>query len=293
MPKDFKTIDEQIEILCSRGLIVENKEDAKSFLLNNNYYRVSGYSLTLRDHNVFYKNISLKNIQDIYFLDMEFRHLLLKYIEIIEVKFKSIFSYLFSKKYGPFGYKDSRNFTDPIEHISIINKANKQAEDNLSHEAFLKHFIIELKEEIPLWAYVDLFTISDISKLYKISQSELKKEIALIMNINKGAESINILEKYMHGMTIIRNLCAHNSRLYNRLFITKPSLSSKEKKLLNKDQNGIVDNEHIFGYIINMKHLLDKDCFLELKDEIKKMSEKYPFVDLKHYGFCDAWYKMI
>ena len=46
--KDFKTIEEQIEILRSRGLSIEDEAEAKDFLLRNNYYRVSGYSLTLR-----------------------------------------------------------------------------------------------------------------------------------------------------------------------------------------------------------------------------------------------------
>ena len=50
--KDFKTIDEQIEILRSRGLTIEDEAEAKDFLLRNNYYRVSGYSLTLRKNDV-------------------------------------------------------------------------------------------------------------------------------------------------------------------------------------------------------------------------------------------------
>lgn len=43
--KDFKTIDEQLEILRSRGLIIDDENIAKDFLLYNNYYRISGYSL--------------------------------------------------------------------------------------------------------------------------------------------------------------------------------------------------------------------------------------------------------
>ncbi len=41
--KDFKTIDEQIEILRSRSLSIEDEAEAKAFLLQNNYYRVSGW----------------------------------------------------------------------------------------------------------------------------------------------------------------------------------------------------------------------------------------------------------
>lgn len=40
--KEFKTVDEQLEILRSRGLAIDDTEKAKDFLLLNNYYRVSG-----------------------------------------------------------------------------------------------------------------------------------------------------------------------------------------------------------------------------------------------------------
>ena len=54
--KSFKTIEEQLEILRSRGLTIDDEDVAKEFLLWNNYYRVSGYSLTLRKNDIFYKS---------------------------------------------------------------------------------------------------------------------------------------------------------------------------------------------------------------------------------------------
>ena len=62
--KEFKTIDEQLNILKSRGLTIDDEEKASVFLLHNNYYRVSGYSLTLRNHDVFSKTASFQNIID-------------------------------------------------------------------------------------------------------------------------------------------------------------------------------------------------------------------------------------
>ena len=69
--KDFKTIDEQLEILRSRGLSITDDAKAKDFLLHNNYYRISGYSLTLRKDDIFSKTASFQNIVDIYNFDHE------------------------------------------------------------------------------------------------------------------------------------------------------------------------------------------------------------------------------
>lgn len=67
--KEFKTINEQLEILKGRGLLVEDEIVARDFLLRNNYYRISGYSLTLRSNDVFHPGTSFRNIQDIYEFD--------------------------------------------------------------------------------------------------------------------------------------------------------------------------------------------------------------------------------
>ena len=41
MVKQFKTIEEQLNILRSRGLKIEDETIAAQFLLENNYYRKS------------------------------------------------------------------------------------------------------------------------------------------------------------------------------------------------------------------------------------------------------------
>lgn len=43
--KEFKTIDEQIALLRSRGLVIPDENKAYLYLLTNNYYNIiNGYS---------------------------------------------------------------------------------------------------------------------------------------------------------------------------------------------------------------------------------------------------------
>lgn len=137
--KDFKTVAEQLEILKKRGLSIPDENKASVFLLNNNYYRISGYSLTLRSHDVFYDGTTFQNIIDIYEFDYKLRHILLKYLEPIEVKFKSVYSHIFSQMYGPVGYLNKDNFTDDERYNIIIKKANDQISKRIKSEAYLKH----------------------------------------------------------------------------------------------------------------------------------------------------------
>ena len=74
--KEFKTTEEQLDILRERGLTITDENKAKDFLLRNNYYRISGYSLTLRKNDVFSKSATFQNIVDIYNFDHELRHII-------------------------------------------------------------------------------------------------------------------------------------------------------------------------------------------------------------------------
>lgn len=117
--KSFKSINEQLEILRTRGLTINDDQKAKDFLLRNNYYRISGYSLTLRKNDQFSKTATFQNIVDIYNFDHELRHIILQYLEIIEVQMKSIYAYEFTKIHGPVGYLDTSFFTDSKKHKEI------------------------------------------------------------------------------------------------------------------------------------------------------------------------------
>ena len=170
---------------------------------------------------------------------------------------KSIYAYEFTKVHGATGYLNDAFFTNAAKHAEIINKAEQQKTSRLPHEAYLKHFVKDLQQDVPLWAYVDLLTIADISFLYAISEPAIKASVANAFGFTMSRNT-EILGNFMHSMTIIRNLCAHGSRLYNRLFEQKLSLNKKEKALLiTKD--GHIDNSHLYGFILIMRRLLQKN----------------------------------
>jgi cellulose synthase/poly-beta-1,6-N-acetylglucosamine synthase-like glycosyltransferase len=112
-----------------------------------------------------------------------------------------------------------------------------------------------------------------------------------IICVNDGSRdaSPEILGQYMHSMTIIRNLCAHGSRIYNRLFEQKPSLNKKEQALLIRREDGTMDNSHFFGFFVIMRRLLPTENFAEMKEAVIALTEKYPFVRMDYYGFRDDW----
>lgn len=170
--KQFRTIDQQLKLLQDRNFTIEPEQyqDAVSFFLRNNYYRISGYTLTLRQDDMFSDQANLDTLIQIYEADRRMRHIMLSIIEVIEVKAKSVIAYLHSEKYGPLGYKDINNFNcmndnginlDMVsEYQRITSKVNRQKSSMLKTEQFIKHHKENRNDILPFWVYVELLTVS-------------------------------------------------------------------------------------------------------------------------------------
>ena len=73
--KPFKSYDEQIALLRERGLIITDDVYARDVLKRMNYYRFSAYSLTLRENDRFFPEVTLQDMVALYDFDQEFMQL--------------------------------------------------------------------------------------------------------------------------------------------------------------------------------------------------------------------------
>lgn len=311
--KPFLQLDQQVELLRSRGLTISNDQYAKDVLEDSNYYRFSGYSLTLRRNDHFFAGVTFENIDAIYNFDQTLRSLLFQYLQIIEVRFKSVYAYEFAKIYGPTSYTDPANFKsritdhEPItaqELEDLLKKPQKMREKRLNDELFLKHY--QGVDLLPIWIFIELFTFGDLSRIFEASRDELRIAVSKHFLKNKplrknyrSPKNVSYMEWNLRCLTTLRNFCAHGSRLFNRVFYRKPHLTAQELKLLINDDNtqsklhgykhGSPDNSHLYGLIIVMKSLLRDNNFEALKNSILELKGKYPTVDMGYYGFPKGW----
>ena len=79
------SIDDQIDNLISKGLIIEDKDYAKNFLSKESYFRfIKAYSVGLKPVNEnYFKGISFNNLADIYMFNARLRQILFPLIEEI------------------------------------------------------------------------------------------------------------------------------------------------------------------------------------------------------------------
>lgn len=76
------TYKEQVEILKSKKLVIENEDRAISILQRINYYRLSAYMLTYKNDDGLYEKASIEKVYNIYLFDKNLRNLILPALKI-------------------------------------------------------------------------------------------------------------------------------------------------------------------------------------------------------------------
>lgn len=84
-----------------------------------------------------------------------------------------------------------------------------------SKEEFVAHFKETYKEELPpVWMMVELMSLGELSVWYdKHLKESLKKKIAKHFGV-----SAKIFTSWIRTIALVRNTCAHQARLWNRIF---------------------------------------------------------------------------
>jgi abortive infection bacteriophage resistance protein len=134
------TYIEQLDLLRSRGLHVENKESAIKYLRQISYYRLSAYFLPFKRSGKFHTGTTIENVLKLYFFDQKLRLLVLSAIEPIEIAFRTQVIYHLSHKYGIFGYLESTNFSNRFNHEKWLNKINTDSEWSQNLKLLVKEY---------------------------------------------------------------------------------------------------------------------------------------------------------
>lgn len=151
--KPFKTYDEQISLLKSRGLIISDDDKAREILKRMNYYRLSAYSLTLRKDDVFYPGVSIEDIVALYDFDAKLRSIIFEYSSKVETTLRAYIAYYHAQKYGPLGYLNNQNFDNELNHSKFLSELFNNI--HRSSDVFVIHHR-ENKEAIyPIWVAIE------------------------------------------------------------------------------------------------------------------------------------------
>ena len=271
--KVFKTIQEQISILESKGLIIDDYLFTEDILIRENYFFISGYRHLFlkspKDRN-FIKGTTFRELYALFNFDRQVRNIVFKNLLIIENNLKSIISYQLSKKYG-FREKDylrPENFTkvpDKQRQLSdTLKKMKRQIRVNGAQHSATSHYLKNYGY-IPLWVVVKVLSFGIVGELYTVMKREDQEEIANVYDL-----SVNNLLTYLPILSNYRNLCAHEDILYDHKTqkIIGDTRYHDGLDIPTTDGEYIYGKDDLFALIIILKQLLRPEEFRLLINEL-------------------------
>ena len=279
MEKLFKTLDEQVDILKERGLIIEDEELTKEILLRENYFFINGYRILLTnsytDKN-FIVGSTFRELYSIFLFDRYIRNILFKNLMIVENQLKSVISYQLSRKYGyrDKDYLNAKNFTsDRTKNRrvkDVIGKIKRQVRVNGTHHMATMHYMSNYGY-IPLWVLVKVLSFGIVCELYSILKPEDQVNIADIFNV-----TTEHLESFLPILSNYRNLCAHEDIVYEHRTEKGiiDTIYHEELNIPKMDDEYIYGKNDIFAVLIMFKFLLREDDFRLMMKEIEYEIEK-------------------
>lgn len=271
--KPFLTYNQQIQKLVGKGLSIANNEDAIILLKKHSYFAlISGYKNPFKAKNGLYKpHTSLDDLYSLYVFDDVLRTIILRNILKVEKHIKSLISYSFCETYG----EDQQHYLDATKYNysranqsdinDLIGRLSKIASDPKDY-LYVSH---QLKKHgnIPLWVMMKALTLGTVSKFYSFLPQSIQSRISIEFDYVTENELVRMLDL----LARVRNVCAHNERLFNYRY-KKGAINDTfihQYLHINKtNEQYTKGKQDLFAVIIVLKYLLNHDEFCLLIEEI-------------------------
>lgn len=253
--KPALTFEQQVRLLESRGLHIDDPQGAAHYLSHINYYRLAGYCLPFEANHAthqFRPGVCFEDVIGLYVFDRELRLLVLDAIERIEVSVRTQWAYHFAHAVSPHGYLKA-------EHAHSMRQYARQlailaAEVDGSKEAFVAHHRHKYDDPDmpPVWVACEMLSLGQLSQSFTLLRPmALRKRISKCYQLDQ-----QVLQSALQHLTYVRNICAHHARLWNREFVLTSSLPRKGLPQLT---SAIEDREsrQLYNTACLIVHLMD------------------------------------
>ena len=297
-PRD---IDHQISLLRKKGMQFTDNELrlAKNLFARVSYFRLKYYWKDFIDPETegdFIEGISFYEIMQRYDFDQKLHTILFEAVGIIEVALRSKIINVMSQAAGNgLWYLNSSLFEDEDYHEEFVS--DLKYEFGRCTEPFARDYIDNhpnwdedsFEGDNPdAWRIIEAATLGTLSKMYKNLKSQLPQKSAIANDF--GLYSTKDFSGWLEAISILRNIVAHYSRLWNRTLskkVTNPkSCSGKWLKVpLAEGQKN-----RPYAVIVAIVYLCNAICpENSIKQQLLELIENNKNIPIQKIGFTGNW----
>lgn len=244
------SLADQLNLLVSRGLTVNDAAAARHYLTHIGYYRLSGYALPFQvggagpDRHNFKAGVAFDNILDRYVFDRKLRLLVMDAIERIEISVRAALSNSIATRHGAHWYLNRNLFSPAFDHSRFIDDIKQQIGlapgQSKRRDIYIEHYVETYSTPTlpPSWMVFESLNFGTISFAY---MNLVHPEFVAVC----GGYGLPhpVLISWLHSLNYIRNICAHHARLWNRECRIKP-------KAANAFKVDLTPNERVYAQLV-------------------------------------------
>jgi abortive infection bacteriophage resistance protein len=285
------SFQDQARLLQSRGIcgdltIIENR------LGSVNYYRLTGYLHPYKipgDEN-FLPGTQFDTVWNHYAFDRRLRLLVMDAIERIEIAVRSQLAYYHAHEYhDPFAYATSPitlPSLKPAVYSDFLSRVREET-DRCEKDLFVSHFKTkygDTHKDLPIWMAVEIMSFGAMQLLFRGASHKVKQHVASHFGMPD-----RVFDSWLHTLSVIRNICAHHGRLWNKVLGVKP-LIPFQKDYPNWHTPYTVPNDRVFAVLIICRY-----CLKIIAPQsrwplhMKQLLSDFPMVNIGQMGFPSNW----
>jgi abortive infection bacteriophage resistance protein len=316
--KPPRSADEHLQILKDRNLVIDDSEEImiKQYLRAIGYFRLSGYFGPLQyEKDIFRDGAKFDDILRLYNFDLELRHLSFRAVSLIEIELRTWLTDIYSMLYNSFWYADPVNFDLKTERKNIkkyfcedgqihdkvetVDRSLYEAliadivesMEKTEHLEFMMKFRMKYSYDspIPSWMVLESISFGKLSRLFSLLKHTDEKNI---IAKHFGAFNSDFMVSWLHSFVILRNMCAHHGRLWNRK-IGKDIMIPRKKKnqfITCVNEKNTSKYYGVASCMLKVFQTTNKDFMIYYKRRLHELIYEYG-IDIQALGFPEDYQK--
>ena len=288
-----RTIQEQLCRLKEKGMVFNDEQNAISYLSRISYFRLKYYWVDMIDVNTgyFINGANFDTVIERYEFDKKLRNILFGAVEILEVGLRTQFITTLSLATNTgLWYLDCSLFNNQQFHTNLV--LDMKYEFDRNSDPFVRQYVLDhpnwnkdsLEGDNPdAWMIFETATFGTLSKMYKnlLNQSPLKSRIANELGLYSARE----LSSWLESISVLRNIIAHHSRIWYKIFSKKPTNINWHRDNWMLSDLTEHQRKRAFGVISCLLYLCNAICPNNtIKQDMKNLFASYPNIPIFMIG---------
>ncbi|MDR2929813.1 MAG: Abi family protein [Propionibacteriaceae bacterium] len=246
-------------------------------LQSSGYYHITGYLHPYRlvdPHDptghrrldAFRPGTDLVDVGILMDFDRRLRTVLLDGTQLVEVAIRARIAHELRRR-SPFAHTD-QSFLSPVECVRWRTRQGVRQsafhawmteygrlQQRSREEPFVRHNLECYGEPLPIWIACEFLDFGAVSHLYQLMPDRDRIRIAQAA----GVPSERTLRSWLASLNYVRNVCAHNKRLWNRILTVKPRTRPCDLPVLLTSL-GQQSDDRVYGVTAITAYLTSRLC---------------------------------